>query len=72
MFCGLPHCDQCYAEFMARNGRMDKCCKITMQQGEPLKYERVNSINGARDRYDLRRKLRKMNNGQLPPEGCSR
>jgi len=49
---------------MSRNDRMEKCCKISMKQGEPLKYEKVNAINGARDRYDLRRKLRRSNNGQ--------
>lgn len=64
MFGGRPICHRCFADFMSRNDRMEKCCKISMKQGEPLKYEKVNAINGARDRYDLRRRLRRSNNGQ--------
>lgn len=59
VFCGRPICDKCYYEFMSKNDRMEQARKISLKQGEPLKYEKVNAINGARDRYDLKRKLRR-------------
>ena len=59
VFCGRPICDKCFYEFMSQNDRMEQARKMSLKQGEPLKYEKVNAINCARDRYDLKRKLQR-------------
>ena len=67
LFCGLPHCDQCYAEFMSRNGRMDKACEEQFQRGDPLKYSRAPYLRDGGLKFKRHQLY-----GQLPPERRSR